>query len=307
MAIGINIRSNWTPNDVVILKSYHAKSRYYWRLFAYTLLRLSFGRASTLLPARPGFRPMLCLKMSMERLRNPEKKMPEADLRDVTQQLQEEAFEMGPGSIAQSPRTYHLSRSVTPDKLELLGDLSFENLMLEVDDKLVLSTGRKESTEPNYFRHVLSTKNGARELRKAEKLTDSQQQNSRFTLHNHPATTLQGMMGLDLAVSDGDMRASEEHKGEIEFILTNKGIIGYEKQPRTLHFGLSTFVAGSRMKIKPLDGPNRILKKQRKEGITRFFIPFRGDEESQRKLELICQYINDPTMKWGPIKAAIES
>lgn len=244
--------------------------------------------------------------MSMEQPQNREKKLPTIDLEDVAKQLYDEAFENGPGSIVKSPRMYNLARTISPRALESLGELSFETTIMEIDDKLVLATGNKGSTVPTYFSHVMNMENGMATLKETVEQTMNQMLSSRFKLHNHPGTTLEGIMGLDLAISDGDIRFDDKSKGEILFVLTNKGIVGYKPRNSLPDMGILNIVMPSQTAVRAYDGPNRVLQKQRDAGITEFFVPFRGDEESQRKLELICQYINDPSVKWGSIRSEIE-
>ena len=253
--------------------------------------------------------------MSIEggRVESSDKRLPMMDLADVAAGLQEESFEGGLNAVPQSPRIYNLARTTKPTDLETLGELPFENSMYEIDDKLILATGGKNTSLPDYAEHRAhmliktnwETANSA--LIDVIEQNIAQRRTSRFVLHSHPGTTLEGLMGSDLAVSDGDMKLGEEYNGEIFFVLTNKGIVGYQQQSPTLHLGLAAqIVIGSQTGVTALENPNRILEKQREKGITRFFVAFRGDDEAQRKLELICQYINDPSIKWDSIKGAIE-
>ncbi len=75
----------------------------------------------------------------------------------------------------------------------------------------------------------------------------------------------------------------------------------YGKKERDL-----TFREVSGITAHGFGSPDRIIKKQIQEGISKFFVPFNGDPESQEKLELICKYMNDPTMSWESIAEQIE-
>ncbi len=57
---------------------------------------------------------------------------------------------------------------------------------------------------------------------------------------------------------------------------------------------------------KMYENPARARQTQLQQEVTKFFIPFRGDESSKEKVELICKYINDPSISWNTIASAIE-
>ena len=211
----------------------------------------------------------------------------QSDLYDVVESLRQESFESGQKSIAQSPRTYPIKRTITPSGLESLGTLDFENTLYEFKNDLRLVTGSKESALPSYSQDEPSTIETARTIFK-------QLEWSRFTVHNHWANG-RLLTGNFLAVSAGDTAMSKHLLSEVDFVVTRDGIIGY-KPEETLKSEHWAF-----------ENPNRILKKQQEQGITRFFVPFRGDAESQKKLGLICLYMNDPSMHWESIREEVES
>jgi hypothetical protein len=246
------------------------------------------------------------LFMSIERPRsNTEREPVEVNLADAVEDLYQESFEKGVGAISQAPRVFPIKRDMNTKALEALSSLPLENRMYELNGKLLLATGSTKGTRPNYFKHAVL--DGKMDLVKElwQQQVD-EMNNSRFRLHNHPAQLFRGIVGMDVAVSESDVSAVETSKSEINLIVTEKGIIGYESGPNG-YLPHPLTLSGSVSVTPFVDGPDRIIKKQQEAGISRFFIPFRGNEESEHKLALICQYINDPSMKWESIKDAIEA
>lgn len=205
-----------------------------------------------------------------------------SDVREVVESLAKESFEKGVDSIVASPRTYILKRTITPQALEALGALYFENLLFDSDGELHFLTGRRERAVPEF------TEEDAWEM------LERQARSSRFILHNHPANS-----PAATRVSSGDINVSASIDTEIDFLVSHEGIIGYKPDlPEGYKRSFQDIV-------NVLQNPNRTIRQQKEAGHTNFFIPFRGDTESKRQLELICLYMNDPKMKWESLAKEI--
>jgi hypothetical protein len=205
-----------------------------------------------------------------------ERAVAKSDLYKVVEDLRTEALEDGAPSIARSPRAYILERTISPRALEAMATLRIENSLYDHEGLLYFQTGQYGSTFPDYT--------GAEYA-------------ARFTLHNHPASD----PGFTVSANDYDSTITSS--SEIDFILTRDGIIGYkaDKDAKPLKRNLMEMIRWA------FQNPNRTLRQQKEAGISRFFVPFRGDADSQRRLEMICGYMNDPTIKWDSIKDEIET
>jgi hypothetical protein len=201
------------------------------------------------------------------------------DLYIVAEDLHRDAFEKGAEWISQNPRGFILQPTITTEALASLGTLDFESSIMGYKDKLYFFTGSKMYA-PNF-------------------------ENLRFHLHNHPVD-LPGAF----AVSPGDVEGSQTSGTEIDFIITRDGIIGYKPD-------LSAAFLTKEQKENPIkelvaalqltfQNPNRTLRLQKEKGISSFYIPFRGDDESRTKMDLICNYMNNPAISWESIRATIE-
>lgn len=201
------------------------------------------------------------------------------DLYVVAESLHRDALENGAEWISQHPQSYTLQPTITTKALESLGALDFESSVVGHKDKLYFFTGSKMYS-PNF-------------------------EDLRFHLHNHPVD-LPGAF----AVAPGDFKSSQTSGTEVDFIITRDGIIGYKPDLSAVFFTeeqkknpIKELLATLQL---TLQNPNRTLRVQKERGISSFFVPFRGDGESHNKMNLICNYMNNPTVRWASIREAIE-
>src|SRR3989344_5137434 len=227
-----------------------------------------------------------------------------SDLSQIAEDLHKEAFEKGAEAIGSNPRTYILQRTVTPSALESLGTLNFENMIYDFEGDLHFATGQRIATVPNYSEYDKKYRDDA------VGKTVEQSEEARFTIHNHPV----GAPGMFM-VSTGDHYSSMGSDSEIDFIVTRDGVIGHKPSEDTAFLKYDNdknkklsafFERGATVISIAYQNPNRTMRVQKEAGVSRFFIPFRGDEDAKRKLELICSYINDPTMRWDSIRKEVE-
>lgn len=214
-----------------------------------------------------------------KRLQAPERIPQPVDLYTVAENLQRDAFEKGAKWISEHPQSFILQPTITTEALESLGALNFESSVVGHKDKLYLFTGSRMYS-PNF-------------------------ENLRFHLHNHPVD-LPGAF----AVAPGDFTSSQTSGTEMDFIVTRDGIIGYKPDLSAVFFTeeqrknpMKELIATLQL---TLQNPNRTLRIQKERGISSFFVPFRGDDESHTKMILICNYMNDPTVHWASIRETIE-
>ncbi|OGG74140.1 hypothetical protein A3A40_03185 [Candidatus Kaiserbacteria bacterium RIFCSPLOWO2_01_FULL_54_20] len=225
-----------------------------------------------------------------------------SDLDRVVRELSEEALEKGIGTITKAPREYLLKRDVTIEALESFSLLPFENSLYDYRNKLRFVTGGKRGAQPDY-----SIWEDPDKIERADEKETERWRKSRFHLHNHRLR----FSGAHNAVSRNDFRFGKTMRTEINFILTPDGIIGYKPDPFRRYYAHGDYVSSDVDAMVEnayrFQNPNRTIRQQLQRNISSFFVPFRGDKESQKKLGLICAYINDPSIEWGSIRQQIEA
>lgn len=240
-----------------------------------------------------------------------EKGLGHSTLGAVVDELTSETLDAGPDALAERPRVYSLERSISPKELEATAMLDIECILTDTDGDLILETGDLMTVRS---RRYDSTDGSAVAALEADEITDTRSHRSRFTMHNHPVLPFVTTGGH--WVSHGDFESSRQKSSEIDFIVARDGVIGHTARQGVRY--LPWLQAG----VEPGDHPHRFnaallkmitqgndrtLREQKEAGVIDFFVPFRGDEESQRKLELICGFINDPDAKWEDIRAEVEA
>ena len=190
-----------------------------------------------------------------------------------------------------------------------MGALDVECDLTDADGKLFFETGDiSQSQSRMYDSHDVQAgaSNDANEIFRVR------QRNSRFSLHNHPARP---EFNGEQAVSFADYKYAKALKKDMNFLVVRDGVIGFNPGEHTTFFpGISALREGkdsllrSNLHVLKLvfQNPERSAREQKEAGIMDFFVPFRGDEDSERKLQAICDYINNPAAQWSEVKPMFE-
>lgn len=237
--------------------------------------------------------------MGLERKNEHHERAMQNELYDVVESLRNESFEAGAHTIAQSPRGYRLNRTITPEALRAFGTLDFENKIYDYKGELFFATGSKSSTLPNYSqydREVLPE--GGYDAKWEDHVRAAY---SRFNLHNHPVHSWGPLLGS----SYQDALSVLDQETEISFIVTLDGIFGYMRNESVL--SKSEIVGKAKDIVSRFQNPNRKIRRQLESGATEFFVPFDGDEGDKRRIQLLCQYMNDPHMHWDSIADQVQN
>jgi len=237
--------------------------------------------------------------MGLEDKNERRERVPQNELYDVVESLRNESFEKGANAIAESPRGYRLNRTITPEALRAFGALDFENEVYDYKGELFFATGSRSSTLPNYSQY---DKEGLPEGGHDAKWEDHvRAAYSRFELHNHPLHSWGPLLGS----SYQDVLSALDKETEINFIVTLDGIFGYVRNESIL--SKREIVGKAKDIASRFQNPNRKIQRQLESGATEFFVPFNGDSEDTRRMELLCQYMNDANMHWDSIADQIKN